>query len=125
MTEAVQEKEMAEWSKEEKETLIQSYGCNLVLEKATPEQIKDKSLPSDTLQVVYRLNDQVYTDLCRGKRVDVFDLYYDKFGKGALIRIEWAYGQVNPKLWAPKKKRNERRNLRNQINELIRDETKM
>ena len=80
MTEAVQEKEMAEWSKEEKETLIQSYGCNLVHERATPEQIKDKSLPSDTLQVVYRLNDQVYTDLCRGKRVDVFDLYYDKFG---------------------------------------------
>jgi len=102
MTEAVQEKEMAEWSKEEKETLIQSYGCNLVLEKATPEQIKDKSLPSDTLQVVYRLNDQVYTDLCRGKRVDVFDLYYDKFGKGALIRIEWAYGQVNPKMWGYK-----------------------
>ena len=109
MTEAVQEKEMAEWSKEEKETLIQSYGCNLVHERATPEQIKDKSLPSDTLQVVYRLNDQVYTDLCRGKRVDVFDLYYDKFGKGALIRIEWAYGQVNPKLWGntakPEKKK--------------------
>ena len=45
------------------------------------------------------MNDQVYTDLCRGKRVDVFDLYYDKFGKGSLIRIEWAYGQVSPKLW--------------------------
>ena len=99
MTEAVQEKEMAEWSKEEKETLIQSYGCNLIAERATPEQIKDKSLPSDTLQIKYVVGNQTFIDLCRGKRVDVFDLYYDKFGKGALIRIEWAYGQVNPKLW--------------------------
>ena len=102
MTEAVQEKEMAEWSKEEKETLIQSYGCNLIAERATPEQIKDKSLPSDTLQIKYIVGNQTFVDLCRGKRVDVFDLYYDKFGKGALISIDWAHGTANPKTWGYK-----------------------
>ena len=74
-----------EWSAEEKETMQQSYSCSLIFERATPEQIRDKSLPTDTLQVRYTLNGQVHTDLCRGKRVDVFNLYYDKFGKGALL----------------------------------------
>jgi len=96
------------WSAEEKESLIQSYGCHLVVERATPEQIKDKTLPTDTLQVKYKSNDKVYIDLCRGKRVDVFDLYYDKFGKGSLISIDWAHGTKNPKMWgykAPEKKK--------------------
>ena len=91
-----------EWSPEEKESMVQSYSCHLVVERATPEQIKDKTLPTDTLQVQYRLNDEVYIDLCRGKKVDVFNLYYDKFGKGALIYIDWAHGTVNPKMWGYK-----------------------
>ena len=97
-----------EWSAEEKETMQQSYSCSLIFERATPEQIRDKSLPTDTLQVRYTLNGQVHTDLCRGKRVDVFNLYYDKFGKGALLYIGWAHGTVNPKMWgykAPDKKK--------------------
>ena len=99
----------SEWTSEEKENMVQSYGCHLIAEGATPEQIQDKKLPTDTLQIKYKFNDKVSIDLCRGKKVDVFDLYYDKFGKGALIRIEWAYGQVNPKLWGntakPEKKK--------------------
>lgn len=97
-----------EWSAEEKESMVQSYSCHLLTERATPEQIKDKTLPTDTLQVQYRFDGEVYTDLCRGKRVDVFNLYYDKFGKGALILIDWAHGTVNPKMWgykAPDKKK--------------------
>ena len=42
-----------EWSAEEKESMVQSYSCHLVAERATPEQIKDKTLPTDTLQVKY------------------------------------------------------------------------
>ena len=63
-----------EWSAEEKESMVQSYSCHLVAERATPEQIKDKTLPTDTLQVQYRFEGEVYTDLCRGKRVDVLSL---------------------------------------------------
>ena len=105
---AVEEKTMAEWTPEEKNNLISNYGCELLVENATVEQIKDTSYPSDAYQVVYKVNGQVYTDLCRGTRVRIFDLYYDKFGADALIKIDWGYGRVNPKLWGykqPEKKK--------------------
>ena len=108
MSRAVQEKSMAEWTSEEKTNLISNYGCELLVENATPEQIRDTSFPNDTYQVIYKVNGATYTDLCRGTRVKIFDLYYDKFGKGALVKIDWAYGRVNPKIWGykqPEKKK--------------------
>jgi|TARA_B100000900_G_scaffold227813_1_gene193430 UPF0288 family protein (methanogenesis marker protein 3) len=98
----------SEWTSEEKENMVQSYGCHLIAEGATPEQIQDKKLPTDTLQIKYKFNDKVSIDLCRGKKVDVFDLYYDKFGKESLISIDWAHGTVSPKMWGykpPEKKK--------------------
>jgi hypothetical protein len=41
-------------------------------------------------------------DLCRGTRVRIFDLYYDKFGPNAVKKIDWGYGRVNPRLWGYK-----------------------
>ena len=108
MSKAVQEKRMAEWTSEEKTNLISNYGCELIVENATPEQIKDPGFPNDTYQVIYKVDGKTYTDLCRGTRVRIFDLYYDKFGKGSIVKIDWAYGRVNPKLWgykAPEKKK--------------------
>jgi len=100
---AVKEKEMSEWTTEDKKNLIGNYGCELLVEDATYDQIHDKSFPNDTYQVKYKVNDRTQIDLCRAsKRSDIFDLYYDKFGKGALVKIDWAYGRVNPKLWGYK-----------------------
>ena len=56
---AVKEKKMAEWTPEEKNNLISNYGCELLVENATVEQIKDTSYPSDAYQVVYKVNGQV------------------------------------------------------------------
>jgi hypothetical protein len=42
------------------------------------------------------------------KRVDLFDMYYDKYGPGAIQKIDFGYGRVNPKLWGykqPEKKK--------------------
>jgi hypothetical protein len=108
MSKAVQEKPMAEWTSEEKTNLISNYGCELLVENASPEQIKDPSFPNDAYQVHYKVNGNSYVDLCRGTRVKIFDLYYDKFGKGSVFKIDWAYGKVNPKLWGykqPEKKK--------------------
>ena len=47
-----------------------------------------------------------------GKQSNVFDLYYDKYGKGSLQAIEWGYGTVNPSQWGykqPEKKRRRRK----------------
>ena len=46
MTEAVQEKVMAEWSTEEKTNLVSTYGCELLIENASYDQLHDKSYPT-------------------------------------------------------------------------------
>ena len=40
--------------------------------------------------------------------VHIFDMYYDRYGKGAVKAIDFGYGSVNPKMWgykAPEKKK--------------------
>jgi hypothetical protein len=47
-------------------------------------------------------------DLCRGTRVKIFDMYYDKFGPDVITKIDWGYGRVSPRIWgykAPEKKK--------------------
>ena len=43
-----------------------------------------------------------------GTKINIFDLYYDKFGKGSLVSIDWGHGTINPSQWGykpPEKKR--------------------
>lgn len=104
----IAQKQMAE-KREEKKYLPSDYGCELIYEKATTEQIRDKSLPTNAYLIYYKVNGNSYIDVCRGrKRVDLFDFYYDKYGPGSVIKIDFGYGTVNPKSWgykAPEKKK--------------------
>lgn len=89
-----------EWTPEEKQNLPPLYGCHILLENATLEQVKDPSFPNDAYLVFYTVNDNNYIDLCRsGKKASIFDLYYDKFGPGVIKKIDWGYGRANPRLW--------------------------
>ena len=85
------------------------YGCEIILEKTTLEMVKDKSFPTDARIVKYVENGIEYMDLTRGKKmVNIFDMYYDRYGKGAVKAIDFGYGSVNPKMWgykAPEKKK--------------------
>lgn len=99
---AVAEKEMTQWTPEEKKEIPSRYGCDLLFERTTLQQIKDPSLPSDAYIVIYCVNDETFMDLCRGKKVNIFDMYYDKFGPGSVQKIDWGYGKVNPRLWGYK-----------------------
>lgn len=104
----MEEEIIMEWSQEEKKNLPPRYGCELLFERTTLQQIKDPSLPNDAYLIVYRVNGETYMDLCRGTRVRIFDLYYDKFGPGSVLKIDFGYGRTNPKLWGyktPEKKR--------------------
>jgi hypothetical protein len=98
-----------EWTEEEKKDIPPRYGCEILLEKASIDQLKDSSFPSDAYIVTYHVNEKKYMDLCRGNRIRIFDLYYDKFGAGSIQKIDWGYGRVNPRLWgyksAPKTKK--------------------
>lgn len=76
-----------------------NYGCEILLEKTTLDKAKNSSLPNDTYLIWYIEENEQHLDVVRGSRVDVFDMYYDKYGSEAIKRIEIGYGKVNPKLW--------------------------
>ena len=86
--------------------------------------------------MTYKIGDAVRNDLvrCHGK-VNIFDMYYDKFGAGSIVSIEYGPGTVSPKTWGiTSTKLNQRREsgetheeeqLRNQINDIIEGEIQL
>jgi len=102
-------KKMAEKSKNQKEILPHEYGCQILLEKTTIDKAKDTSFPNDAYLIWYNLEGKQYVDLTRcHKRVNLFDMYYDKYGPGAVQKIDFGYGRVNPRIWGykqPEKKK--------------------
>jgi hypothetical protein len=105
----VAEKEMAEWTPEEKKEITSQYGCEILFQRTTLQQIKDPSLPNDAYIVIYRVNGETFMDLCRGTRVKIFDMYYDRFGPGSVQKIDFGYGRTSPKLWGYKAQENKKR----------------
>ena len=106
MTAAVQEQEeqMAEFGAGKPQINPSDYSCQILQEKTTLEAANDKSLPNDARLIYYIVDGVQYIDLTRCKKtVQLFDMYYDKYCPGAVQRIEFGYGQVNPKLWGYKK----------------------
>ena len=85
------------------------YSCEILLSKTTMDKAKDKKFPSDAFIVSYVCDGTDCIDVTRsGKQSNVFDMYYDNYGKGALKGIEWGYGTVNPSMYGfkqPEKKR--------------------
>ena len=89
------------------------YSCEILLEKTTQDKAKDKKFPSDAYIVKYNVEGKELLDVTRSaKPSNIFDLYYDKYGKGALQAIEWGYGTVNPTQYGykqPEKKKRRRK----------------
>jgi hypothetical protein len=106
---AVAEKKMAGRKNNDSFINASNYGCQVLLEKTTLQQAKDPSFPSDAYLIWYIDCGKECIDLCRtSKRVNLFDMYYDKYGPGSVRKIDFGYGRVNPKLWgykAPEKKK--------------------
>ena len=110
-TETVEKKEETNiiWSKKEKDTSKEIYGTELLVESGSKQDVMTNEAPTDAMIVTYEFAGQEHQDLTRGSRVDVFDMYYDKF-KGGLKSIEYGFGNIKPNLWgyqtqAPKKKK--------------------
>jgi hypothetical protein len=96
------------WTVQERESLRSRYGCEILKHNCTLEEAKVTDVPKDAYIVTYLVSGKVCYDLTRsGKRVNIFDMYYDSMGD-AIRSIEWGYGKINPKLWgyeAPKTKK--------------------
>ena len=94
---------MAESSKRNNLILPHEYGCEVLLEKTTLEKVKDPSFPNDAYLIWYLDDDKQHIDLVRcRKKVNLFDMYYDKYGPGSVQKIDFGYGRVNPRVWGYK-----------------------
>jgi hypothetical protein len=85
------------------------YSCEILQEKTTPEKANDRKLPSDAFNVTYIVEGETRLDVTRsGKMVNIFDMYYDRYGKGSVQKIDYGHGTVNPSQYGykvPEKKR--------------------
>ena len=113
MTAAVEQQEkeeMASFGSDFNQINPSDYSCQILLEKTSIEAANDKSFPTDARLIWYIVDGVEYMDLTRcGKVVKMFDMYYDKYGKGSVQRIEFGYGSVNPKLWGVKPKKDKKK----------------
>jgi len=89
------------------------YSCQVILEKCTLEQAYDRSMPTDARLIRYKVDGKDFLDVTRSaKAANIFDLYFDTYGKGALQAIDYGKGTISPGQWgyvsssdAKKKKR--------------------
>ena len=73
------------------------YSCEILQEKTTQEKANDRKLPSDAFNVTYIVEGETRLDVTRsGKMVNIFDMYYDRYGKGSVQKIDFGHGTVNP-----------------------------
>ena len=86
------------WSKKEKEESKEKYGCEIVIENGSPNEVATTNAPTDSYIAHYVHEDKDHYDLVRGTRVKIFDMYYDKF-KSGLKSIKYGSGNVKPALW--------------------------
>lgn len=82
---------------------------NIIHKNCDKSLAKDKSLPINSYVISYIIKDKIEYDIVQASGfTEVFDNYYDEYGKGVIKKIEWTDGRVNPKLWgykAPEKKK--------------------
>ena len=99
------EKKVAEEEQKKAEPPFKAsdYSCEIILEKTTKEKADDRKLPSDAFNVFYVVDGVERLDVTRsGKMVNIFDMYYDRYGKDSLQKIDYGYGTVNPSQWGYK-----------------------
>ena len=97
------EKQVAEAKKPEKKFDTTPYSCEIVLEKTTAEKANDRQLPSDAFNVSYVVDGKEHLDVTRSEKMaNIFDMYYDRYGKGVVQKIEYGHGTIRPNLWGAK-----------------------
>jgi len=103
------EKKVEDQKTEESKFKPSDYWCEILLEKTTLEKAHDKKLPTDAFNVFYVVEGKEHIDVTRSEKMaNVFDMYYDRYGKGVVQKIEYGHGTIRPNLWglkAPEKKK--------------------
>lgn len=82
--------ELLQWSK--KGVRILKQNANLTLDNT-------RDLPNNSYVVSMDWDGNLWSDIVQGSRVQIFDMYYDKFGKDTIKNIVQTEGRVSPRLW--------------------------
>ena len=95
------EEKLAEPPKKAEEKFDPSrYSCEIIHEKTTMEKANDRKLPSDAFNVTYVVEGETLLDVTRSAKMsNVFDMYYDRYGKDSVKEIDYGHGTVNPGQW--------------------------
>ena len=99
------------WSKKERESSKTNYGCEIIIEDGSMGDVSVKHVPSDAFIVKYMFEDKLHIDLTRGSKINIFDMYYDKFKQG-LKDIQYGQGNISPKMWGYRSKQAPQRKKR-------------
>ena len=105
------EKKVAEEEQKKAEPPFKAsdYSCEIILEKTTYDKANDRKLPTDAFNVTYVVEGETLLDVTRSeKMMNIFDMYYDRYGKDSVQKIDYGAGSVRPNLWgikAPQKKK--------------------
>ena len=97
------EQEVVEEKKEEVKFNPSDYWCEIILEKTTLKKAEDRSLPTDAFNVKYMVEGTEHLDVTRSEKMaNVFDMYYDRYGKDVVQKIDYGCGTIRPNLWGIK-----------------------
>jgi len=84
---------------------------NLIHKDCDPSLAEDKNLPVNSYIILYCINNEKKYDIVQASGfVEVFDNYYDEYGKESIKSIKWTNGTINPRLYGYKIKENKKRN---------------
>ena len=86
------------WTSEEKQNSKEKYGCEVLVENGSLEDVSITKAPSDSYIIRYSYKDKIHLDLTRGSKTTLFDMYWDKF-KDGIKSIEYGMGTIKPNLW--------------------------
>ena len=113
MTAPVEQAPVKQEEKQESKIQPSDYSCQILLEKTTEDKATDRSFPTDAYLVRYVENGTQHLDVTRCyKMVNIFDMYYDKYGKDSIKAIEFGHGTIKPSQYgykSPEKKKRKRK----------------
>ena len=103
------DKKVEDQKKEESKFKPSDYWCDIILEKTTQEKAIDRSLPTDAFNVFYIVDGKEHIDVTRSEKMaNVFDMYYDRYGKDCVQKIDYGHGTIKPSQYgykSPEKKK--------------------
>ena len=83
-------------------------------ENCNPQEDNNTKLPYTAYLVEYKVEEEIRYDIAMGdKQSDIFDTYWDKYGKDGFIGMKQSEGRIQPNRWnvapPPPKKRKRRK----------------